>query len=82
MATSRADIRRWLEEGKERGATHVLVVCDTYDYDDYPKYVMPGQDVREMASAKALGEMQRLMEVYNLALDFDVQLAERRSYNY
>lgn len=80
--TTKEDIRGWLELGKAKGATHLLVVCDTYDYDDYPVYVMPGQDVHEIAKSKNGPNMTKLMEVYNLAIDMEEQLAQYRSFNY
>lgn len=82
MMTMRREIEEWFDHGVAIGATHMLVVCDTYDYDDYPKYIMPGQDVRALSSSSNLGSMQRLMEVYNLNMDKFSQLAERRSFNY
>ena len=41
MAASRGDLKRWFEEGVEEGASHMIVVCDTFDYEDYPVFVMP-----------------------------------------
>ena len=78
--TTRSDIHRWLDEGKKKGATHMIVVCDTFDYDDYPKYVMPGMDIHEVTGN--LGSMQSLMEVYSYALPLDEQLAEHRAFHY
>ena len=49
MPTTQKDIRGWLHRGKEKGATHVLVVCDTFDHSDYPVFVMLGQNVRKVA---------------------------------
>ena len=31
MSTSRETIRTWLQAGMQKGATHVIVVCDTFD---------------------------------------------------
>ena len=78
MATSRSDIVEWFQEGLKQGATHLLVVCDTFDHEDFPKYVMPGEDPH----AVKLGEMSRLMEVYNLRKPMMKQLNEYRSFNY
>lgn len=78
--TAKDEIERWYDEGVKIGATHMIVVCDTFDYDDYPKYVMPGEDVRK--ASIGLGEMQRLMEVYNLSMDKATQMAEHRAFNY
>jgi hypothetical protein len=82
MATSQGDILRWLKEGKSQGATHLLVVCDTFAHEDYPVYVKPGEDVRECARVYDGANMQRLMEVYALHLDWKQQLGEFRSFHY
>ena len=47
MGTTRERIREWIERGQEEGATHVIVVCDTFDWEDYPVMVKPGEDVRK-----------------------------------
>jgi hypothetical protein len=38
MAATKQDIIGWLDRGKAQGATHVIVVCDTFDWDDYPVF--------------------------------------------
>lgn len=65
MATTVEDIRRWLENAPE-GTHHMLVVCDTFDYDDYPVYVKGDEDVHKAAAKNDGQNMQRLMEVYSL----------------
>lgn len=82
MGTTRDDIRRWLERGKDEGATHVIVMCDTFDYGDYPEYVMPGQDARKIVKKLDGKNMAKLVEVYNLSMDWEEQLAEFRAKNY
>jgi hypothetical protein len=32
MATTKEDISQWFDEGVKKGATHMLVVTDTFDY--------------------------------------------------
>lgn len=81
MATETSDIRGWLERGKEEGATHLIVVCDTWDYEDYPVFVSPKESVRKV-EAEHSKDMQKVMEVYNLSMDWDKQLSEHRSFNY
>jgi hypothetical protein len=80
--TSKDDIRRWFKQGVADGATHMIVVCDTYDYDDYPVYVAADQDVREVEKKHSLSAMQKVMEVYNLSLPMDNQLEAKRAFNY
>jgi len=74
MAATRQDIRRWIIEGIERGATHVVIMCDTFDYEDYPVYIMPGEDPRDRCSYE---NMQRPMECYDLRMDIEAQLNEQ-----
>lgn len=75
------DIKRWFLEGKKQKATHLIVVCDTFDYEDYPVYVKKGEDVRKVENEHN-GNMQRVMEVYNLRMPMQKQLDEYRSFNY
>lgn len=80
MAANRSDIRSWVREGKASGATHVIVMCDTYDHEDYPVFVKPGEVVAD-AIKRASGNMAQLMEVYAMHLDLEAQLSEYRAYH-
>lgn len=67
MAASLEDIKRWVKEGaRKKSNTHVLIVCDCFDYDDYPVYVTKDQDVRKVAQEHNGPNMTKLMEVYSL----------------
>lgn len=80
--TTKDDIRKWLKEGKKKKATHTIIVCDTFDHDDYPVHVMPGEDVRKKSHEYTCKNMQRVMEVYSHALDHETQLAELRAFHF
>lgn len=82
MAAGRQDIQNWFDRGIEQNATHMIVVCDTYDYDDYPVFVLSGEDVRERKKDIDGKDMQRVMEVYNLAMSKESQMAKSRAFNY
>lgn len=82
MGTSKKTIHEWIERGKKENATHLIIVCDTYDFDDYPVFVQNGEDPREIESKYSNKNMQRVMEVYNLNKDIDTQLNSHRSFNY
>lgn len=82
MSTTVDDIRTWLVEAKRQKATHMIVVCDTFDFTDFPVYVMLGEDVRKIAAEHRDGDMKKLMEVYSLSKDIETQLAETRAFNY
>jgi hypothetical protein len=57
----------------------MIVVCDDFDYEDYPVWVKPGEDCREAAAEYDGKSMQRVMEVYCLSMDRDFQLSEGRA---
>jgi hypothetical protein len=80
--TSKGDILRWLQDAKREGATHVIVVCDTFDHEDYPVQVKPGEDVRKKYEQYNGPNMQQVMEVYALHLDWESQLNEHRSFHF
>ncbi len=82
MGTTKKRIREWLERGKEEGATHVIVVCDIFDYEDYPVMVKADEDVKKEEKRCKEKNMTRVMEVYNLSIDIEKQLNEKRAFNY
>lgn len=82
MAATRQEIAHWFDMGVQRGHTHMIVMCDTYDWEDYPVYLTLNQNAREVATQYDGHNMQRVMEVYNLRMDRDAQLAEPRAFNY
>ena len=83
MGTTKDDIRKWFRSGLRQEATHLIVVCDTFEWDDYPVYVFPGQDVKEKESEYDGKDMQKIMEVYNLSMDMEEQInGDRFTRNY
>ncbi|MFJ7982297.1 hypothetical protein ACIQ1D_18725 [Lysinibacillus xylanilyticus] len=80
MTASFNDIGRWLEEGKMKGATHVIVARDTWDNENYPVYVLPSDDVKEVVDGYAK-KQDRVEEVYNLSMDIEEQLSSTRAMN-
>lgn len=77
------EIKDWFETGlkSKEGYTHMLVVCDTFNYEDYPVYVKPSEDVKKVEE-KYSKDMQRVMEVYSLTASLDEQLSKKRNFKY
>lgn len=73
MAATREDVDRWIKTAKEKGATHIISVCDTFDWDDYPVYVMPGENIEERKSEYDRKDMQKINEVITIHLDGTVE---------
>lgn len=83
--TSRETISGWFVRGQISSAapySHMIVVCDTFSWEDYPVYVKTGEDPREVAAKYDGKNMQKLMEVYNLELPMNEQLDQQRSFNW
>jgi hypothetical protein len=80
--TTQSDIREWLDRRKE-SHTHMIVVCDTFDHEDFPVFVEKGEDIHERVKYYSNSErMTRVMEVYNLGIPLTEQLAQERAFNY
>lgn len=83
MAASRAEVQMWFQEGTRQQASHMVVICDTYDYEDYPAYITASNpEEAEAAAERKNGNMQKVMEVYNLSKDMQDQLNRRRCFEY
>jgi hypothetical protein len=76
--TPKKEIREWFDLGVADGKSFMIVMCDTYDWDDYPKYYSNETDARR--DAKYPGEMQKVMEIYDLAGERDTQLSKGRAF--
>jgi hypothetical protein len=82
MAATKDDIRRWFESGLRDGATHMIIACDYFDYDDYPVYVHADKDPCKEAERIRQSPMQKVMEVYSMTIPMEQQLAEHRAFHY
>ena len=80
MGTSKTEIGYWFDRGVKEGYTHMLIMCDSFDYEDYPKYAKSEEEARKIG--KSPGEMQRVMEVYHLEMDKKKQLNAHDVFNY
>lgn len=78
-AVTRDELRRWFENGVADGQDYMIVVCDTFDYEDYPAYATKDTFANREKHYKA-ASMQTIMEVYDLNQDMEEQLAERRCF--
>jgi len=75
--TTVAQIREWLDRA-EKVDTHMLVVCDTFDYTDYPVFV--SNNIDEVIEDYS-DNMSKVMEVYNLNMSIEDQLNSGIAFN-
>jgi hypothetical protein len=78
MAATREEISKWFDRGLESNHIYMLVVCDTFDWDDYP--VFTNSDEECISKYNRPGDMQKVMEVYDLRQDKQEQMNERRCF--
>ncbi len=64
---TKKDVRRWIRTAKVNGATHIISVCDTFDYEDYPVYVSAQEDVDEVKKKYDGVNMQSINEIICMA---------------
>lgn len=81
MTASLLDIKGWLSQARKIGATHLIVAVDTFDYENYPVYVSPKEDVEKEFMRITDQSMQRVDEIYNLSMDINKQLKENRAFH-
>jgi len=81
MITSKQILDQWFEAGLKMKATHMIVVCDTFDHKDYPVYCIGDQHTKDQFDEHNDINMQRVMEVYDLREDKQKQLEAHRAMN-
>lgn len=74
-------IRKWLENGKIRHSTHVIITYNNTERDIRPEYVNATQNVRTRIQSVNEDYNLRPIEVYNLSMDFETQLAQAKTWN-
>ncbi len=77
MATTVTDLKNWYRDGMKQKARYMIVVCDTFDHDDYPVYVARDEDFWKVHAEYNGKNMQRVMEVYDMSIPFSYQSTGR-----
>ncbi len=73
--TTKGDIAEWFEQGVKIKAIYLFVVCDTYDWEDFPAYAGDREEANKKLHEYSGGKnMVKLMEIYDLRQDMTKQL--------
>ena len=75
MAASLNDLKDWFARAEAGGAACMVVCSDTWDHEDYPINCADADAARKAVNEP--GDMQRVMEVYDIALGWDAQKTGR-----
>ena len=67
MTPMERDHQEWLITARRKNAKFIVNVCDTFDYDNYPVYVMPDEDlddvVRKYSNKKNMQKIDAIVDV-------------------
>lgn len=78
MSTTKEMIQSWFETGMHDGRDLMFVVCDTWDWEDYPAYC--SYEEYEETHKRFSENMQKVMEVYDLRADMNSQISNAINY--
>lgn len=80
--TTKNELNEWFEEiGSPQKHSHMIVVTDTYDYEDYPVYVKLSENVHDVLAKIENQSMSKITEIYSYSQGILPQLEERRAWN-
>jgi hypothetical protein len=68
------DRDNWLLQGKEKGASKILIMYDMDEHETYPVYILPEQDFRTLLKRHCLSEgHQKVLEIITLRGEDDIE---------
>jgi|AKZA01.1.fsa_nt_gi hypothetical protein len=62
----RGELRDWILRGKAQGSEFLIVVTDTFNYEDYPVYAKNSEECVEKREAYSGKNMQRVRATYKM----------------
>lgn len=77
MSANTNELLTWFDKGIRLAAAYMIVVCDTFENDDYPVYVMDAKEFWQTYASYDGARMQRIMEVYDLKETWEGQRTGR-----
>ncbi len=77
---STLETRAWFNDGRQMKAAFMVVIYDSLNARDYPIFIADPKKVKDAIKDASRAPMQRLLEVYDLNEDRDIQLAENRTW--
>lgn len=74
-------ISEWFDKGVEDEFKWMFVVCDTFNYEDYPVYLRERSEFKEKFE-ECNKNMQKVIECYNLSKDKESQVSQYRCWEW
>ena len=73
--TTKNEIMSWFKRGIHDGKKWMIIIADTFSYENYPFYCDTREQVDEKCVDVENADMTRIMEVYNLTASRDYQIS-------
>ena len=80
--TTKIELRAQFEYGKRCGANYLIMVCDQFEWEEYPVYVDSEENIFDCISYYRHSPMQQIMGIYDLNQDRDEQLNAPRNFRH
>lgn len=74
MSATKSEIANWFDRGIKKEMKYLIVVCDTFEYENYPVFAISDDDVVDKFKTYSEKSMQKVEEVYNLTENREEQL--------
>ena len=80
MTATSNDIKQWLDTAESNGTRWLIIAVDHWDYENYPMFCKTEDEFWDcFKRASNSGNMQSIDEIYDMALDREMQVAELRA---
>jgi hypothetical protein len=66
METQNDLLKLWIPIAKEKKATHILDIVDSFNYEHYPIFILDGDNIEEIKNKYNSMEMQRVFDVIKI----------------
>lgn len=84
IAASKSKIQEWFLSGVGNGYKYMLIIYDRMEYpddSDSPYYCESAEDAEKAIDEFRSDALSEVMEVYDLLMDMEAQLSEKRAWH-
>lgn len=84
MMATKIALEDWFDRGVSQNKRWMVVICDTFDYGDFPCYYSDDERIQcvdRIKKARNGENMSKLMEVYDLKIGKERQLIAELTFN-
>ena len=80
METQKKLLEIWIPIAKEKKATHILDIVDSFNYEHYPIFILENDNIEKIKNKYNSMEMQKVFDVIEIKYEEKDKLQEKRLY--